>query len=163
MNLTEVTDLTIIGTLFAFLLVCAGVLRLDPHRPKEPGKFRTPYINGKFILPGLLIVAVILAFVFNADGIHNFWSSQDPSNPALIGWEVNKHKIPFAGYCIGMVYLAYLTFRKNLSLIPVLGLTSCGYLISELGWTNWVRFIGWLVVGLVIYFFYGYKNSKLAK
>lgn len=163
MNLTEVTDLTSIGTLFAFLLVCAGVLRLDPNRPKEQGKFRTPYINAKYILPALLIITVILAFIFNKDGILNFWSSQDPTNPAISGWEVNKHKIPFAGYCIGMLYLTYLTFKKNFSLIPVLGLVSCGYLISELGWTNWVRFIGWLILGLIIYFFYGYKNSRLSK
>jgi amino acid transporter len=153
MNLTEVTDLTSIGTLFAFLLVCAGVLKFDPHRPKEPGKFRIPYVNGKWILPSLMVIALVLAFVFNKEGIQTFWTNG--------GWEVNKHKIPFAGYCIGMLYLAYLTFRNNFSLIPVLGLTSCGYLIYELGWTNWVRFLVWLVVGLAIYFMYGIKNSKL--
>jgi len=161
MNLTEVTDLTSIGTLFAFLLVCAGTLRLDPHRPRETGKFRTPYINGKWIVPGMLVLAVILACVFNMEGISKFWSAHDPSNPLASAWDYNKQKLPFAGYCLGMIYLAWLTFRKNLSLIPVLGLTSCGYLISELGWTNWVRFLLWLIVGLVIYFLYGIKHSKL--
>jgi len=34
--------------------------------------------------------------------------------------------------------------------------------MTELGSTNWLRFIIWLVIGLVIYFFYGHKNSRLA-
>jgi hypothetical protein len=54
-----------------------------------------------------------------------------------------------------------LTYVKNLSLIPLLGLASCGYLMTELGWTNWLRFGIWLAIGLVIYFLYGHKNSKM--
>jgi len=53
-------------------------------------------------------------------------------------------------------------FRKSLSLIPVLGVLTCGYLMSELGWTNWRRFLYWLVAGLILYFFYGYNHSRLA-
>ena len=49
MNLTEVTDLTSIGTLFAFVLVCGGVLILDQSKQKIERKFRVPYINSKFI------------------------------------------------------------------------------------------------------------------
>ena len=62
MNLTMVTDLCSIGTLFAFALVCAGVLVLqDKNVPR--GKFRIPYLNGKYILPigfiaGLIAVTV---------------------------------------------------------------------------------------------------------
>jgi hypothetical protein len=54
-----------------------------------------------------------------------------------------------------------ITFVKRWSLIPVLGLLSCTYLMTELGLTNWIRFGIWLLVGFVIYFFYGYANSKL--
>ncbi|MBP7534217.1 MAG: hypothetical protein KA783_07195, partial [Chitinophagales bacterium] len=43
----------------------------------------------------------------------------------------------------------------------VLGLLSCFYLMTELGWTNWLRFLIWLIIGLVIYIFYGYNHSKL--
>jgi hypothetical protein len=60
-----------------------------------------------------------------------------------------------------MVALNFLSFRKNLSLIPVLGLATCGYLMTELGITNWLRFGIWLVVGLVIYFLYGVRHSHL--
>jgi hypothetical protein len=35
------------------------------------------------------------------------------------------------------------------------------YLMSELGITNWLRFLIWLAIGLVLYFSYGYKHSKL--
>jgi len=50
---------------------------------------------------------------------------------------------------------------KRLSLIPVLGLLTNLYLISELGITNWMRFLIWLVIGLILYFSYGNKHSKL--
>ncbi|MGS7457378.1 amino acid permease C-terminal domain-containing protein [Mycobacterium tuberculosis] len=45
----------------------------------------------------------------------------------------------------------------------MLGMVSCLYLLSTLGITNWLRFIIWLLLGLVIYFAYGRKHSKLAK
>ncbi|UPT69217.1 MAG: hypothetical protein M0D57_14315 [Sphingobacteriales bacterium JAD_PAG50586_3] len=35
--------------------------------------------------------------------------------------------------------------------------------MSQLGHTNWERFFIWLGIGLVLYFAYGYRNSKLAK
>jgi len=52
---------------------------------------------------------------------------------------------------------------KRLSLIPVLGLLTNLYLISELGITNWMRFLIWLVIGLTLYFSYGNKHSKLIR
>ena len=59
--------------------------------------------------------------------------------------------------------MAGLCFAKRLSLIPVLGIMFCTYLMSELGITNWIRFAIWLIVGLVVYFLYGYNHSKLHK
>ncbi|PYI79932.1 MAG: hypothetical protein DME26_22580 [Verrucomicrobia bacterium] len=44
---------------------------------------------------------------------------------------------------------------------PVLGLLTCFYLMTQLGITNWTRFVIWLVVGLGIYFFYSGTSSKL--
>ena len=63
LNLGEVLSLTSIGTLFAFVLVCGGilVLRSQPDRPVS--KFKVPYINAQFIFPVLLIIAVILIAV----------------------------------------------------------------------------------------------------
>jgi cell division protein FtsW (lipid II flippase) len=59
--------------------------------------------------------------------------------------------------------VALLSFLKDFSLIPVLGFTSCFYLMAQESHTNWYRFLIWLMIGLVVYFTYGYRNSRLAK
>ena len=48
-----------------------------------------------------------------------------------------------------------------LPVVAVLGILVCGAMIYGLGWTNWLRLIVWLVIGLVFYFSYGIKHSKL--
>jgi hypothetical protein len=44
-----------------------------------------------------------------------------------------------------------------------MGILTNLYLMTELGWTNWRMFLIWVVIGIAIYFLYGYKNSKLNK
>ena len=46
--------------------------------------------------------------------------------------------------------------------IPVLGVLSCLYLMVSLSVMTWVRFLGWLDIGMVIYWFYGRTHSPLA-
>jgi APA family basic amino acid/polyamine antiporter len=152
MNLTEVTDLTSIGTLFAFVLVCGGVLLLPKDSEVNDGKkrFKMPYINGKFIVPVLVIVGLFFFY-------QNLLNAFDFNH----GWEIIRERLPLYLFLILLVVITYFSFIKNLSLIPVLGLLSCAYLMTELGYTNWLRFLIWLVIGLVIYFTYSYKNSKL--
>ena len=153
LNLTEVTDLTSIGTLFAFVLVCGGVLLLPKREAGEDApKFKIPYINSQFIVPVLFIVGVII-FWKNFLGLFDFTA----------GWEVFKDKLPFFLFVILSVGITVLSFLKKLSLIPVLGLASCFYLMTELGFTNWMRFVIWLVIGLFIYFLYSRNHSKLNK
>jgi APA family basic amino acid/polyamine antiporter len=153
-NLTEVTDLTSIGTLFAFVLVCGGVLLLPAKEEDFSGvkKFKMPYINSKFIAPVLYIVGLI---VLRNNFLGLFHYSGD--------WETFKDKLPFFLFIILATALAITSFIKNLSLIPVLGLASCFYLMTELGYTNWLRFVIWLIIGLVIYFMYSRHNSNLNK
>jgi basic amino acid/polyamine antiporter, APA family len=163
MNLTEVTDLTSIGTLFAFVLVCGGVLILDQTDPHIERKFKTPYINSKFIVPALFAL-VWLWFIFQRpDDLAPLFSATDPADPGVYGWDVIKHKLPFYGYLILSLLLTIQCFRKNLSLIPVLGVLTCGYLMTQLGWKNWLWFSIWLVIGLAIYFLYGARRSRLAR
>lgn len=159
-NLVEMTDLTSIGTLWAFVLVCFGALTMDPHRPKTAGKFRLYYVNGKYIFPGILLTILMVLFIGNPTLFYNFFSltSEDGSETA---WEVFKHKIPLIIYIIAMVVLCIKGFIKNYSLIPLLGVATSGYLMTELGYLNWRNFGLWLIVGLVIYFLYGQKHSKI--
>ena len=222
MNLTMVTDLCSIGTLFAFVLVCAGVLKLEtmPDRPK--GKFKTPYVNSKYIMPLLLVAAIVLSFKYNKENTINFLTSAPKLNSASTyvtalnkdeaislrqfilkndsaglakanndaeaylgnmddehysafitkapigedkkfetGWDLFKHKIPTWIFIIVTLLLTYWAFTKKLSLIPLLGLICCLYMMSEMGVTNWLGFSIWLVIGLVIYFLFSYRNSKL--
>lgn len=86
-----VGDMTSIGTLFAFMLVCAGVWILRRTDPDLPRQFKVPAVP----------------------------------------------------------------------LVSTLGIVVCGAMIAGLGWTNWVRLGGWLILGLIIYFGYSRKNSKL--
>lgn len=86
-----VGDMTSIGTLFAFILVCAGVWILRRTDPDLPRQFKVPAVP----------------------------------------------------------------------VVSTLGIIVCGAMIAGLGWTNWARLGGWLALGLIIYFAYSRKNSKL--
>ncbi len=88
-----VGEMTSIGTLFAFILVCAGVWILRVRRPDLPRAFRAPLVP----------------------------------------------------------------------VVSTLGIVVCGAMIFGLGWTNWLRLIVWLVIGLVFYFGYGRSHSKLMR
>ena len=77
------------------------------------------------------------------------------------GWHLFKHKIPMWIFIFVCFALAAWAYKENLSLIPLLGLICCLYMMAELGLSNWIGFGIWLVVGLVVYFSYGYKKSKL--
>jgi APA family basic amino acid/polyamine antiporter len=90
-SIDEMVDLTNIGTLFAFVLVCAGVLILRRREPQRPRAFRSPFVP----------------------------------------------------------------------IVPILGIMSCLYLMHGLPGITWLRFAVWLIVGITIYFLYGYRHSRL--
>jgi APA family basic amino acid/polyamine antiporter len=90
-SIDEMVDLTNIGTLFAFVLVCIGIIILRKKEPDRPRSFRVPFVP----------------------------------------W------------------------------VPLLGIASCLYLMMGLPWITWVRFAGWLIVGMMVYRSYGFKHSKL--
>jgi len=158
MNLTEVTDLASIGTLFAFVVVCAGVLFKDKEF-KESGTRFVPYINSQFLLPVIMLVVLGTIYYFNPNFINDLLTIAPAEGESMLG--AFSHKIPMIFFIITAITLLVLSLVKKLSLIPILGLLSCLYLMTELGVTNWMRFGIWLLVGLVIYMLYGYRNSKL--
>ncbi|HTG31693.1 MAG TPA: amino acid permease [Thermoanaerobaculia bacterium] len=93
-NINEVVELTNIGTLFAFVLVCVGITILRYKDPSRERPFRVP----------------------------------------LGPW-----------------------------LIPMLGAGFCVFLMFYLPPTSWWRFIGWLILGMSIYFSYGYTHSVVGR
>ena len=223
MNLTIVTDLCSIGTLFAFVLVCTGVLVLQNRPDVQRGKFRIPYINSKYIIPVLLLGFLLMAFTkFKTETLNFIENSPQINNPVRFitslnadeletvkqeisaspvvlqgrqidaeaylnslstaqyadflqaskisydkkyesGWALFQHKIPMWIFAFIALIITWFCITKNLSLIPVLGLLSCLYMMCELGISNWIGFGIWLVVGLVVYFLYGFKHSKLGQ
>jgi basic amino acid/polyamine antiporter, APA family len=169
---TFVLDFTSIATLFAFVLVCGGVL-LIPHRNREEGKFHLPYLNGKYIYP-LLIFGLIFSlsyFLKNKFGV-SYLSEllngdyKDYSNDAILNdkllFTTDIAKISTIIFWVICLVMSIITYFKNYSMIPLMGLTTCLYLLTGMTKSNWLWFISWLVVGLIIYFFYGYRKSNLA-
>ncbi|RWW96684.1 amino acid permease [Flavobacterium cerinum] len=224
LNLTIVTDLCSIGTLFAFVLVCAGVLVLQ-NKPNIPrGKFKTPYVNAKYIMPVALVIGLIISFTYNKENTMAFLTNEKEMNspstivtslnekeakeiyehllkndannvttgsqdlehilsyyhdktdqyPAIVdslpiaenikyesGFDLFKHKLPMYIFFISLIFISVWTYRQNLSLIPLLGLICCLYMMAQLSVWNWIYFSIWLLIGLSIYFGFSRKNSKL--
>ena len=169
LNMDLVVDLTSIGTLFAFALVCGGILIIDPYGRSE-ARFKVPYINGQWLVPLILAVGAFLVVRYNGESNREFLLDVSGQRGWLqteaVGGHVTggfAHQIPtlvFFLFCIG---LAVLSFRKKFSLLPVLGLLINLYLMTQLGISNWTLFFVWLLIGLGVYFGYGYKNSKLGR
>jgi amino acid transporter len=142
-----ITDLTSIGTLFAFVLVSGGVLVL-PRIAKDKGKFNLPYINAKWIFPVLYLLSLLLFKSRITEGIEHINSE---------GYQ----EILFLIFMLLAGILAILTFIRNYSLIPILGVYCCLYLMVEIPANSWIVFFGWMGFGLLLYFLYGRKHSKL--
>ncbi len=131
-SLDEMVDLTNIGTLFAFMLVCVGVIVLRVKEPARPRPFRVP--------AGTLVsVLVYLGF---AAGIY-FLPLSSGSAWTLIA--------------LGAVVFA---LARN-HILPLLGVVSCLYLVYYLPPTSWLRFAAWLNFGFLIYVAYGSIRSSL--
>jgi len=157
MNLTAVTDLTSIGTLFAFVVVCSGLLILQNKQNKPVGRFEVPFINSRYIIIPLVAVAFFLSFRYNPEFWQQFLSMDNYKNLATAVLD----KFPMVLFMTACLLLSALSQTRRISLIPALGLLSCLFLMTKLGHSNWLRFLIWLGVGLVFYFSFGIKNSKL--
>jgi amino acid transporter len=144
-----VTDLTSIGTLFAFVLVCGGVLMLPKVARTKGNRFQMPYINGKWIVP-LLVVLFVFAFRGRVSAAVTNLGNED------------HQEIFFLVFLLLSIIIGTLTFTRQYSLIPVLGALCCMYLLIEIPVVSWLWFFAWMGAGLIIYFSYSYKNSRLA-
>jgi amino acid transporter len=162
---TFVLDFTSIATLFAFVLVCGGVL-LIPAKEKQHGKFHLPYVNGQIIFPFMVILAIAIISIQNID----YWSvlfdfdfsaNNDFVSGKVSFFDLATPNISLIIFWAILILLSALTIIKKYSLIPLLGLSTCLYLLTGMTKSNWAWFLGWLLLGLVIYFLYGYRHSKI--
>ena len=154
---TFVLDFTSIGTLFAFVLVCGGVLLL-PEKKKEPGKFHLPYINGQYIFPLGILFLVLLLSLNDSDYFNDLFSIGTESKL----FSSVSVRISTILFWLIMVTLSVYAYFKKFSLIPLMGMASCLYLLTGMAGSNWFWFFIWFGIGILIYFGYGYKKSKLA-
>ena len=150
MSISRMTDLTSIGTLFAFVLVCFGVLvlpRLSPNVKKQA--FRLPYINGQYIIP-----AIALIFIYFAQG--------RILNAIIEAGNEGYQEILFLVFILILLVVAVLSFLRKYSVIPIIGALCCLYLMIEIPPVSWLWFFVWMLIGLVIYSLYSKKHSLLA-
>ena len=164
---TFVLDFTSIATLFAFVLVCGGVL-LIPRKEKVPGRFSLPYINGQFIYPLIIAIAIIMVALygkgyFSAAFNFDFSGNEDYIAGKASFMDLATPKLSIIIFWAICILLSIATFIKKYSLIPLMGVSTCLYLLTGMTKSNWAWFLGWLALGLIVYFLYGYRNSKLAK
>ena len=151
MSIGRMTDLTSIGTLFAFVLVCFGVLvlpRLSPDVKKKA--FQLPYINGQFIIP---VLAAIFIY-FGLDRISSAFAAIQTE-----GYQEFLYLI----FVFVLIIVSILSFIRKYSVIPIVGAMCCMYLIIEIPPVSWLWFFIWMTIGLVFYSFYGRRKSLLAK
>jgi len=141
------TQLTSIGTLFAFVLVSGGVLILPRVTGMKRG-FKLPYWNGRYVMP-FLYAGFIWLF---KDRIGT--AARNLPNEGL-------EEILFLVFVLLVTGLFIATMLRKLSLIPVLGVLFCAYLLIEIPAIAWKWFFCWMGIGLVIYFMYGYRKSRL--
>ncbi|HMW38315.1 MAG: amino acid permease [Saprospiraceae bacterium] len=225
LNLTTVTDLCSIGTLFAFVLVCGGLLIIHHRHSDLPAsRYRTPYINARYFLPVIIATISFGIYRYEPDAVQRFLSNQKEiidvdevirqcdstqvqnlsnfsmyyhgkewvaaggslqsylkslsteefkktfkkygiSYPSRMAYDANLfyNKIPMWIWLCCLAVILVLSIVYGLSLIPVLGVLCCLYMMAQIPLHNWIGFSVWLVVGLVIYFSYGWRNSRLSK
>ncbi|MDX2136216.1 MAG: amino acid permease [Saprospiraceae bacterium] len=153
MNLNEVADLTSLGTLFAFAVVCAGVLRMDASGMTAQARFKVWFLDSRVWLPATFALLLALMYWSNPDFIAHSFSPAE-------GATLLETSPLYVFYAIALVVSAFAVW-KRWSLIPVLGLLLNLFMMSQVMFISWSRFLFWMALGVAVYALYGYRNSKL--
>lgn len=161
-------QLTSIGTLFAFVIVSGGVLLLPPHSKSTGKGFRLPYINGRYVVAILYIAFVYLLrgrigdvlHDISSMGVHNYFFRAGSDGQVAFSDDALQGML-FLVFVLLAGMLTVMTLIRSLSLIPVLGMLFCAYLLIEIPAIAWEWFFVWMGIGLLVYFLYGYRKSRL--
>ncbi len=149
-----ILDFTSIGTIFAFVLVNGGILLL-PRKEKIKGRFHLPFINSRYIYTPLFVVSVTGFYLWQPSFFESLLNWSDP--------EEGEFRLSVCIFLVLCFVLCILSIVKRLNLLPLLGLVCCLYLLTGMTHNNWFWFGVWFAIGLIIYFLFGIKNSKLEK
>jgi amino acid transporter len=146
-----VLDFTSIGTIFAFVLVCGGVLLL-PQRKKGDGKgFRLWYISGQWLFPLICFGSGLLAWIFIPGYI----------SEVIFGGSDMMYTMAHRVLWVCLIGMSVFAWKNKWNIIPLCGVAICLYLLTGMTIENWKWFGIWFFIGLVFYFVYGRRKSKL--
>ncbi|KAK5583951.1 hypothetical protein RB653_005557 [Dictyostelium firmibasis] len=167
-NIDVLADMVSIGTLLSFTLVSTCVLILRYPAPNTISESTARYpVNKfpKFLQSSATLVPIIV--IFAAITSLGYVKSLHWAIILVFGFiGVLFSAIPFFFTETPETILSSSkkTFLCPLvPFIPILSIWANMYLMVSLSWGTWVRLIVWLIIGLIIYVFYGRKNSKLGK
>ncbi len=154
-----VLDFTSIGTIFAFILVCGGVLMLPPRDEINESigekRFKLMFVNAKVGFPVVLALIVSIVQILFPNYFKSLYST-------MFHGDFSFYKITHLLFWFLQFMLLILSWKRRLNLIPMLGITTCSFLLTGMTLDNWKWFGIWFSIGLVIYFSYGFRKSKLA-
>jgi basic amino acid/polyamine antiporter, APA family len=153
LNLNEVADLTSLGTLFAFAIVCAGIIIMDETGTTAQAKFKVTYINGRYWLP--VVFAALGGILYYT--YPNILTAMTTPPEDGSQWDL----LPFYLFLTITAIVSVLTLIRQWSLIPVVGLLLNSFMMSQTMLVSWQRFLVWMLIGMAVYMGYGFWNSKL--
>lgn len=149
MSLNSLADAISIGTLLAFNLVNAGVIMVRYSRPESYP-----------VVPVLLVAAYVVMCFLSAMGYVRGLPLPVPIVFAVLAVAV------FAGLCGFHFYCKNQNIPKTFKcplvpLVPCIGIAINSYMLAGLEGMAWIRLGVWLVLGLLIYFIYGIRFSRM--
>lgn len=147
-NETFVLDFTSIGTIFAFVLVCGGVLLLPPRKDSQETGFKLIHINAQYLFPALVILSGVLTNLYIPDYFRSLLALDFYGISHIIMW-------------VFLIALSIFAFFRKWNIIPLMGVSTCMFLLTGMTLDNWKWFGLWFLLGLILYFSYGFKHSKL--
>lgn len=150
MNLKALVDLSAFAALFCFVVVCAGVMELHRGETARQMTVGMPLWPAKYVLLAATVAGGLIFYLKFPQEWSVFFSAEGAAA-----------RLPRYVFVLTLLLLTVLSFFKNYSLVPVLGVLTSLYLMSELELSNWTGFFLWLAGGLLIYFGYGVRHSRL--